>query len=64
MSIPGTGIYNRTYSKSAQKNVQAPGSSIPQSVRSGGTNQSVARGIAYFVVALVIYALLSALRHL
>jgi hypothetical protein len=68
MSIPGTGIYNRTYSQAAQNTATAKNTATPMVIPPPGTlsvrNRSVVRVVAYFVGALAIYALLSAIKHL
>jgi hypothetical protein len=69
MSIPGTGIYNRTYSQAAQKTTTSPNTSNPtvlssQSSRSSAGYRTAIRVVAYFVGAWAIYALLSAIKHL
>jgi hypothetical protein len=69
MSIPGTGIYNRTYSQAAQKTTISPNTlnppvPNPPSGRSSATYRSAIRVVAYFAGAWAIYALLSAVKHL
>jgi hypothetical protein len=67
MSIPGTGIYNRTYAKkppvasvytaSSQQN-----SNINASPRISG--RALGKGLAYLLAAMLIYFVISAVGHL
>ena len=62
LSVPGTGIFNRTYSKSVPSRASTNNTSAPSS--GTGVNSSALRVAGYFVAALAIYALIIALIHL
>ena len=61
LSIPGTGIYNRTYTKTAS-------STLPQTPKPTASTSSSGKGLVrvllYFGAAWLIYLIVTAIHHL